>query len=58
MNCPKTNVYPKHNDIGDPGIIRGAIGPKPWHPVFTTHVDTLILTTNDKPKYHSQAIND
>ena len=58
MNRPKTNAYPKHYEIGDLGIILGAISPKPWHPVFATQVDILILTTCDKIKYRSQAIDD
>ena len=58
MNHPKTNAYPKHYDISDPGIIHSAISPKPWHPVFATQVDKIILTTCNKPKYCFQAIND
>ena len=57
MNRPKTNAYSKHY-ISDPGIFRGAIGPKSWHPVFVTQVDTLILITYSKIKYRIQAIED
>ena len=54
MNRPKTNAYPKHYEIGSRKIIPGTISPKPWHPVFATQVDTLILTTCDKQKYRFQ----
>ena len=35
-------------------IIPGTISPKPWHPVFATQVDILILSTCNKPNYHPQ----
>ena len=47
MNCPKTNTYPKHYAIGK-GYIISIVSPKPWHSVFMTEVDTLILTTYNK----------
>ena len=56
MNRPKTNTYPKHYDISDHGIIRGAISPKPWHPVFVSQADILILITCNKNKNRFQAI--
>ena len=58
MDRPKTNAYPKHYDISDYSIILGAIGPKSWHPVFASQVDTIIPITCDKIIYRFEAIAD
>ena len=49
MNRPKTNTYPEYYDISEECII-SIVSPKPWHSVFVTEVDTLILITYDKVK--------
>ena len=58
MNRPKTNTYHEHYSISDDDIILITIGPKPWYSVFTAQVDITILTTYDKSKYCSQALNE
>ena len=58
MNFPKTNTHPKHYQISSDLFTGGTISPKPWHPVFVTHVDIIILSTYDKHKYQSQAIDE
>ena len=56
MNHPKTNTYSKHYEIGVDEMTTWIISPKPWHPVFATQVDIIILATCDKYNYYFQDI--
>ena len=47
VNRPKTNTYPKHYEVSDDNIFTIIISPKPWHPIFATQVDKIILSTCD-----------
>ena len=48
MNRPKTNTYPKNYEVSIGRVIAGTISPKPWHLVFATQVDIVILKTCDE----------
>ena len=58
VNRPKTNTYPKHYEVSDDNIFTIIISPKPWHPIFATQVDKIILSTCDILKYHFQTFTD